>query len=290
MIDLHVHSTASDGTLTPAELVRYAFEHGVHVMALTDHDTVAGVGEALDEASVINGPSSPAGTAARITVIPGIEISAAYKRRDIHILGYYVDAGHKVFADMLEDQQREREVRNRRMADMLRAAGMPIDLDAIAAVSGSTTITRAHIARSLMEQGFCRSVSEAMDRFIGNEAPFYVPREFMTQKKAIETIHEAGGIAVLAHPLKYGASRSELEALVSELRSYGLQGIETYYSSNISNDEDVVRHLAIKNGLIMTGGSDFHGSNKPGLEIGTGFGNLRVPESAYTGLKAAHAE
>lgn len=273
MIDLHVHSTASDGTLTPFSLVRYAWEHGINIMALTDHDTVAGVPEALASAEQLRRECG-----ADITVIPGIEIAAGFRDSEIHILGYRIDPSHEVFSRMLSDMQTSREHRNELIAQKMRDAGLDITVDELQRTSGSVTITRAHFAGYLVRIGYCSGIREAFERYLDNGRQFYVAREYINRPKAIATIHEAGGKAVLAHPLKYGVSGRELEDLVSELKGYGLDGIETYYSSNISNDEDTVRHLAIKYDLCMTGGSDFHGEHKPGLEIGVGFGNLRIPD------------
>lgn len=274
LTDLHVHSNISDGTFSPSEVVKLAADRGVGVMALTDHDTVEGVKEA--------------GTAAKecgIVFIPGIEISAGFKDRDVHILGYFVDPDSKDFLDILKAAWVKREERNVKIAERFARFGITLDIDAIKKISGSSVITRAHFARWLVENGHCRSNSEVFDRYLGNDKPCYVPRDYMTRETAIRAITAAGGIPVLAHPMLYGLNLKETDALVGELCEMGLKGIETYYSSNMGFDEDNVRGLALKHGLIMTGGTDFHGSNKPGLEIGTGRNNnMHVPKSAYEDL------
>lgn len=273
MIDLHVHSNISDGTIPPRELIRYAVAHGVHFMALTDHDTVEGVPDAMDEAAALRAEGCD------ITVLPGIEISAAYKKRDIHILGYCLDINSEELHRELDIAISGRENRNVEMCRRFEALGIPMKLEELYEISGSSVITRAHFADYLMKKGYVSSRSEAFDRYLNHDAPCFVPRVYMEPEVAIRIILGAGGIPVLAHPLKYDLSVKELDELIARLCSAGLRGLETYYSSNISNDEDTVRHLALSHSLIMTGGSDFHGDNKPGLEIGIGYGNLKIPNS-----------
>jgi hypothetical protein len=272
LVDLHVHSNVSDGTLSPKEVVRHASEVGVAVMALTDHDTVAGVAEAKEAAEKYG-----------VVLIPGIEISAGFKNRDIHILGYFVDTESKEFNDILNAAWVKREERNVKIAEKFKNFGITLDLDAIKKISGSEVITRAHFARWLVENGYCRSNSEVFEKYIGNDGPCYVPRDYMTRETAVKSIISAGGVPVLAHPMLYGLNSCEVDMLVGELKEMGLKGIETYYSSNMGMDEEIVRRLANKYDLIMTGGSDYHGDNKPGLEIGTG-----RSESLHVPMKAAH--
>ena len=274
LIDLHVHSNISDGTMSPSEVVKLASDRGVGVMALTDHDTVEGVAEARTAADECG-----------MVFIPGIEISAGFRDRDIHILGYFIDTESEEFLNVLRKAWVKREERNDKIAERFAKFGIALDIEAIKKISGSSVITRAHFARWLVENGYCRSNSEVFDRFLGNDKPCYVPRDYMTRETAITAITNAGGIPVLAHPMLYGLSMAETDALVGELCEMGLKGIETYYSSNMGYDEDNVRSLALKHKLIMTGGTDFHGSNKPGLEIGTGRNNnMHVPKSAYEEL------
>ena len=278
LVDLHVHSNVSDGTLSPSEVVKHAYEVGVTVMALTDHDTVGGIKEASKAASELG-----------MDFVPGIEISAGFKDRDVHILGYFIDVDNSEFISVLETAWIKREERNVKIAERFLKFGINIDLEAIKALSGSSIITRAHFARWLVDNGYARSNSEVFEKYLGNDCPCYVPREYMTREIAVKSILKAGGIPVLAHPMLYGLNSCEVDALVGELKEMGLRGIETYYSSNMGLDEQIVKGLANKYGLIMTGGSDYHGTNKPGLEIGTGRSDsLRVPmEVAEDLFKAA---
>lgn len=274
LVDLHVHSNVSDGTLAPRDVVSHAADVGVAVMALTDHDTVDGIREAKEAAEEKG-----------IVFVPGIEISAGYKNRDIHILGYFIDTESQDFLKLLKGAWEKREERNLKIAERFRKFNIEIDLEAIKKISGSSVITRAHFARWLVDNGFCRSNSEVFDKYLGNDAPCYVPRDYMTREIAVKAIKDAGGIPVLAHPMLYGLKSSEVETVVAELKEMGLKGIETYYSSNMGMDEEIVRGLADKYGLIKTGGSDYHGDNKPGLEIGTGrSGSLKVPKQSAIDL------
>ena len=266
-VDLHVHSNVSDGTKSPREVVKHASDMGVAVMALTDHDTVAGIDEAVAAAEEYG-----------VCLVPGIEISAGYRNRDVHILGYFVDKGSREFLDILEKAWEKREERNIKIVEKFRRFDISLDIEAIKKISGSSVITRAHFARWLVENGYCRSNSEVFEKYLGNDGPCYVPRDYMTRETAVKAILKAGGIPVLAHPMLYGLNSNEVDMLVGEMKEMGLKGIETYYSSNMGMDEQIVKGLADKYGLIMTGGSDYHGDNKPGLEIGTGRSdNLRVP-------------
>ena len=277
LVDLHVHSNVSDGTLSPKEVVKHASDIGVTVMALTDHDTVAGIGEASEAAKHYE-----------IELIPGIEISAGFRNRDIHILGYFIDINNAEFNSVLEKAWIKREERNLKIAERFLKYDIALDLDAIKKISGSSVITRAHFARWLVDNGYCRSNSEVFEKYLGNDCPCYVPRDYMTRETAVKAILSAGGVPVLAHPMLYGLNSCEVDTLVGELKEMGLKGIETYYSSNMGMDEQIVRGLAEKHGLIMTGGSDYHGDNKPGLEIGIGRSDsLRVPMKCAEDLFAA---
>lgn len=279
LIDLHVHSNVSDGTLSPDDLVNYASQRGVSVMALTDHDTTLGIDRALTQAAVLQSRGVD------IRIIPGIEISAAYADHDIHILGYYINHLDSGLNNILKDAMSERDRRNAKMVELFRASGIPVTLEELKSYGENTTVTRAHFAHFLIEKGYCKTSNEAFDRYLGYNCPYYVNRRYLSRETAVKAIRDAGGIAVLAHPLLYKLKSGELNELIAELKDYGLQGIETYYSANISNDEDTLRHLALKHNLVMTGGSDFHGNNKPQIEIGTGRGNLRVPKAVVTELE-----
>lgn len=278
-IDLHVHSVCSDGTCTPEELVDLAIDHDLVAFALTDHDTVDGVERAMR-----------AGERRHIQVIPGVELSCEYtispdRKKEIHILGYNLDWNQPELRNTLEDVAKERDDRNRKMCENLNQAGFPIDYEALVARFGNTILTRAHFARFLLEKGAIPSIDSAFKKILAQDGPYFVMRKYLTPKRGIELIKGAGGIPVLAHPLLYKMSVTELHNLLAELKEYGLQGIEAMYSRNRGNDEAFVRKLADEYGLFITGGTDFHGANKPDLEIGCGEGNLRVPVMLLENLK-----
>ncbi len=271
-IDLHVHSNFSDGTLSPSELVFHAADLGLSAMALTDHDTVAGIPEALSAASSME-PED------QIRVIPGAEITAGYLGRDIHILGLFLDYRHPGLLNTLKETIHLRELRNEKMAENLRAAGIPISIEALYEMEPNTVITRAHFARFLILHGIVKNSQEAFDRYLGSDTPYYVSREYLDPGDVIRLIHDAGGIAVLAHPLLYRYSLENTELLISRMKDLGLDGLEVIYSSNTGFDEGYLRRFTNRYDLIMTGGSDYHGENKPQLELGTGKGNLKIPET-----------
>ncbi|MFR3030868.1 MAG: PHP domain-containing protein [Blautia sp.] len=273
-IDLHVHSTCSDGTCAPGELVSLALEKGLRAFALTDHDTVQGIEEATRAAQ---------GTG--VEVIPGIEFSTSYKGRDVHILGLGIDPKEDFFREELRRFQDSRRIRNEMMIEKLRDHGLPITWEALAARYPEGVITRAHFARYLLEMGAVGSIQEAFARYLGDHASCFVPRQKVAPDQAIRLNKKNGGRAVLAHPLLYGFSKGKLEELVRQLREAGLDGIEAVYSQNRWNDEGQMRTLARRHGLKITGGSDFHGSNKPGIELGTGKGNLKIPYELWENLR-----
>ena len=282
MIDLHVHSNHSDGTCSPEELVSLAQTSGVSVFALTDHDTVSGVRKAKDAAaqSASSGPE--------VTVISGVEISAAYKKKDIHILGLFVDETNPVLLAALEEAVTARDLRNEHMVERFRSLGIPLTLEDLRLMNPDTVITRAHFANYLIKHGHVKTSQEAFSRYLGYDAPCFVPREYMQPERAVSLILQAGGLPVLAHPLLYKLPPAELEALLKRLSEAGLKGLEVYYSSNSGFDEQVCFGLANRFGLLMTGGTDFHGANKPNLFLGTGRNhNLNIPEQLLEPLYQA---
>ena len=262
-IDLHVHSTVSDGTFTPTELVAEAKRCNLSAFALTDHDTIRGFEEA-----------KKASEGSGIEVIPGVEISAAYKKKDIHILGLLIDPNYEPLKRSLDAALLERDQRNAKMAQNLAAGGLDIDIERLtAAFSPGTVLTRAHFAKFLLETKQIKSMNEAFEHYLNADGPYYVPREYISPENAIKLIKQAGGIPVLAHPLVYHLPEEELDALIARLKDAGLEGLEVFYSSNTGFDEGIVRRYANKYHLIMTGGSDYHGANKPHISMGSGKGN-----------------
>lgn len=278
-IDLHVHSNISDGTLTPTEVVDEAVRSGLSAIALTDHDTVLGLQEARQAAA------RHAANGYEIEIIPGVEISSAYKGKDLHILGLYIDDTNETLIKTLEAAVKEREERNIKMIRNLNNAGIPITLEAMQESEPDAVITRAHFAKYLTENGFTKTRNEAFDKYLGTDGPYYVPRQFMTPEEAIALILQADGIPVLAHPLLYHLPSDELSELVKKLKSFGLAGIEAIYTSNTGCDESDMRRLARLNDLLLSGGSDFHGANKPDIAIGKGRGNLKIPYELLEEMK-----
>ncbi len=278
-IDLHVHSNASDGTLTPTEVVSLATSLSLSAIALTDHDTVAGVAEAQAAALVMSDARDP------LRIIPGAEISAAYNGRDIHILGLFLDTENSSFIKTLNEAVAKREERNEKMAANLRGAGIDITVDKLKAAEGEAVLTRAHFAKYMTEHGFTKSNKDAFDRFLNDSSPYYVPRDYLSPEATIHLIHEAGGLAVLAHPLLYKYNLEQLDVLIALLAECGLDGIEAIYSLNTGFDEGILRRYANRYNLSITGGSDFHGLNKPDISLGSGKGNLKIPESLLESLE-----
>lgn len=278
-IDLHVHSNCSDGSCTPEELVELAIQNDLVAFALTDHDTVEGVERAMKAAEERH-----------IQVIPGVELSCEYeispsRKKEIHILGYNLDYNQPELCETLDAVAKERDDRNRKMCENLNRDGYPIDYDSLMERFKNTIVTRAHFARFLLEKGAIPSIDSAFKKILAQDGPYFVMRKYLTPEKGIALIKKAGGIPVLAHPLLYKMSVTELHNLLTELKGYGLQGIEAMYSRNRGNDEAFVRKLASEYDLFITGGTDFHGANKPDLEIGRGEGNLRVPVMLLENLK-----
>ncbi len=276
-VDLHVHSNQSDGSMSPAELVGYAASKQLRAFALTDHDTVSGLAEAKRAAA-----SFP-----ELEVIPGIELSTEYEKRDIHIVGLYLNDRSPAFLAKLRAFQDSRVTRNEKMCRNLREAGIDITFQKLQAAFPESVITRAHYARYLLSAGYVQSLPEAFDRYIGDHTRYFVPREKVTPVQAVQLILQADGIPVLAHPTLYHMSDARLETLLALLKDAGLIGMECIYSTFTAAQERDMKRLADRFGLAYSGGSDFHGKAKPGLDLGTGFGKLFVPESILDNLKAA---
>lgn len=278
MIDLHVHSTCSDGTLSPTELVNYAIEKELSAFALTDHDCVEGLDTILSYArSLANAPE----------IIPGIELSTDENGQEVHMVGLFIDHHNPEFNQYLQEFIESRTRRNKKMCLLLQEHGMNITYEELEAEFPGAVLTRAHYAKLLMKHGYVKSIREAFDRFLGDHCPCYVSREKITPVMAIDLIRKAGGLAILAHPVLYHMSDSRLDALVQKLKEAGLTGIEAIYSTYSPAEERHIRKLAAKYNLLLSGGSDFHGENKPGLDLGTGYGKLYVPEEVLLALKKA---
>ncbi len=274
-VDLHLHSTASDGTCTPAELARCAAEAGLSAAAITDHDTIAGAEEFLRECEKLG-----------LEAAAGVEISAKF-RTEMHILGLFVDYNNEEFIENLHELKNARALRNRQMLEKLSGDGFKITAEDITGQKkdGSLdNVGRAHIAAALVHKGYVSSVQEGFDKYLSKGCKYYVPRKTYPPKESIELIKKAGGVAVLAHPIFITKDPAELHSLLSELKSYGLAGVESYYSEYTEDYTKLCLRLCRELGLMPSGGSDFHGGNKPHIHIGEVCGG-RVDYEVFTGLK-----
>ncbi|MFZ3171388.1 MAG: PHP domain-containing protein [Carboxydocellales bacterium] len=280
-IDLHVHTTASDGTLKPQEVVAYAYNKGLKAIAITDHDTIQGVAEALQ-----------AGREVGLEVIPGVEISVGHSGGELHLLGYLVDINSPVLREGLQQLQEYREQRNPQMITKLRNLGIELTLEEVEAIAVGDIIGRPHFAAVLVEKGIVQDKQQAFDRYLAHGRPAYVKKEKLTPQQGIQLVLAAGGIPVLAHPkyLPESTSPEKLRSLLRELKNMGLKGLEVYYSKHSPEEEQLYRRLAKEEGLLITGGTDFHGGNTLEIELGIGLGNLRIPYVLAERLKTRHQE
>ena len=270
-IDLHVHTTASDGTCTPREAVRRAAELGLRAVAVTDHDTVFGRAEAVS-----------AGMDYGIEVVPGIEVSTKYGVA-VHILGYYVENLIPLLANVINDRDR----RNEKIAALMAADGLPVSYAEMKKRYGKA-IGRPHFGRVLMELGLAESVSDAFARYLDRNQRYFVARKTLDIDTAVEAIVQSGGVPVLAHPFQYKKNDAELRELIERCMDNGLSGIECRYSGYDAEQIRYLEKLAEEYGLLKTGGSDFHGENKPYIGLGTGLnGELNVPYAWLEPLKEA---
>ena len=277
IVDLHTHSNKSDGSLSPTELIDYAVEKGLSAIALTDHDTTDGIKEALKAAEGKN-----------IEVIPGIEFSSEYEGQDIHIVGLYIDYESEFFKRRLINFVNGRVIRNKEMCRRLTEHGMPVTYEELVSEFPDSVITRSHFAKYLLKHGYTKSLKEAFDRYIGDRCPCFVPRKKITPMRAVEIILKAGGFPILAHPLLYHMGKERLDKLVAQLKEVGLQGMEAVYCTYSPSDEREMRKLAAKYELCISGGSDFHGNAKPGLDLAVGYGKLFIPEEILDNIKKRH--
>ncbi len=288
-IDLHVHSNRSDGTFSPRQLVDYAMEKGLKAFALTDHDCIDGLEEAIQYADTLKKKAEEGQSLQVPEVIPGIEFSTEYQEQDVHILGLYIHYQEASFQKQLKAFVDSRISRNQKMCRLLTDTGLSVTYEDLLAEFPDAVITRAHYAKYMLNHGYINSMAEAFERYIGDRCPCYVPREKVTPVQAVELVLKAGGVPVLAHPLLYHMSDSRLDALISQLTEAGLLGLEAIYSTYTAAEERQMRRLAAKYGLLISGGSDFHGENKPGLDLGTGYGRLFIPCSLLDDIRSAAA-
>lgn len=257
MLDLHIHTTVSDGSLTPTQVVQLARKKGFSLIAVTDHDTMGGVAEALE-----------AGKKYNVDVVPGVEISSGVTL-EVHMLGYGMSPDYPVMKAMMEDMRAARVERMERIIENLQKMGVPITVEEVEAVAGGA-IGRPHIAQVLIAHGLVPDVRTAFREYIGVGAKAYVERRKMTSEQVIANIRDAGGVPVLAHGGLLRISEVELNQWIDSMAKKGLMGLECYHNAHTPQMERLLRAAAERNGLLVTGGSDFHGASRPDVEMGTG--------------------
>lgn len=272
-IDLHTHSLMSDGSMTPAEVVREAKKAGLAAIALSDHDTVDGVREAMAEGERIG-----------VEVVPAIEFSVQ-SETETHILGYYIDIENPKLLDTLEKVVETRRFRNRETCRKLNELGFDITLAEAEAIAPNDFIGRAHFARLLMDKGYTKSVSEGFKLYLENGKYAYCGKQTLTDEEAIRLIKECGGVAFVAHLHLTKKSDDELREFLVRLKACGLDGIEGYYTDYTPEMQAKYHALAAELGLILSGGTDFHARMKPHISIGTGLGKLKIPYSLLENIK-----
>lgn len=276
-IDLHVHSNYSDGTFSPEELVDLAYKKNLAAFALTDHDSVDGIPFAMNYLKEKNYP---------IQLIPGTELSVDYNNHEIHLVGLFIDCHNQTLIKETHDFVTKRKNRNIDMVKNFQDAGIPMTIEALQAGNPDTVITRAHFAKFLIENGVAKDSKEAFAKYLGEDSPFYVTRTRMDAFDGIKLILQAGGVPILAHPIHYKLKEPELRKAVKAFKENGLVGIEVMYSNHSTVDENFVRKLSKEFDLLPSGGSDFHGTNKPAIDLGTGRGNLSIPYTYLEDLAA----
>ena len=263
--DLHIHSTASDGIHAPDKIVDFALKKGLSVISLTDHDSTDGIDQAVEAAR---------GT--HLEVIPGIEINTDWEETEVHILGYYLDYNLRSFQDTLDEIRQTREERAKKMVDKLADIGVVLTYEQVKRIAGEATICRPHIAQAMIKGGYVSSIKDAFDRYLSRGKPGYVPRTKLDPFSAIAIIERAEGIPVLAHP-----GLSKRDDLIPALVKKGLLGIEVYYPYHTTDMVDNYRWFCQKYGLVMTGGTDYHG---PGTEY-PHLGEVGVEKKSVDNLK-----
>ncbi len=271
--DLHMHSTASDGVCAPDALMARAAQAGLTHVALTDHDSMAGIPAAREAAERLG-----------IVLIPGVELSCGASR-EIHVLGYGMDEGDAALGAFCARRVTQREARAEAMAARLEELGMPIRMDRVRALAGGA-IARPHIARAMVEAGYVFTVAEAFDRYLKPGKPVYVPKEDVKVAHAVKLIEGAGGVAVLAHPMELGLGETALISLVSEWQAQGLAGIEVYHPSAQNNHAAFLHRMANRMGLLVTGGSDFHGEAVRRTQLGEGLARWTTAEQDVQALRS----
>ncbi len=274
-VDLHIHSTASDGTLSPKEIIKTADKVGLRAIAIADHDTIEGSVEALEHQD-----------SSSVEIVPAIEISASFDYGAMHILGYLIDLEDVSFRQTVRVVQEARANRNLQIVKRLQDLGFDISYDEISEASGGGQVGRPHFAQVLVQKGVVQNIDEAFIKFLRKGRPAYVERCRLLPAEAMQTILRAGGVPVLAHPFTLNAkTEGDLDRIVAGLKQAGLKGLEVYYPAHGPVRTAQYERLAHRHGLLITGGSDFHGAVKPEIHIGFGRGDLRIPYRLVEELK-----
>lgn len=279
-VDLHIHTIASDGTFTPEEVVRRAKEKGLKTLAVTDHDTVDGLAEAKKTAAEIG-----------IEFVQGIEISCNTGEYEVHILGYFLNLTDEKFMAELEELKKARDERNIKMAQKFEALGIKVDMERVKAMAPGNIISRVHFANYLVETGAALSKTDAFDKFLGKNGKAYLPKENFPPERAVKMLRANGAFVSMAHPKLITTNDGILENMVAELVKYGLNGIEAQYGAFTPSDIKKYKKMAKRHGLLVTGGSDFHGANREGVDIGdTGidYSQFRLIKERNAGGRRKH--
>ncbi len=274
LIDLHTHSLKSDGSMTPAEVVREAKRAGLAAIALSDHDTVDGIREAAAEGEKIG-----------VEVIPAIEFSVQSKT-ETHILGYFIDIENPDLLKTLKEVVDLRIERNYVTCQRLNELGFDITIEEVRALAPNNFVGRAHFARVLMDKGYTKSVKEGFDLYMTSGKYAYCEKQRLTARNAVELIGKCGGISFLAHPHLTKLGDDELKEFLKELKGFGLSGLEGYYTDYTPEMQEKYQAMAKELGLLISGGTDFHAAMKPHISIGTGLGNMKIPYSVLEAMKA----
>lgn len=273
-IDLHTHSTASDGSLDPAALVRAGKEAGLEAMALTDHDTVAGLAEFVETGAKLG-----------LETVPGCELSVTTPRARMHILGLWLPVEPTGLNQALHELRDHRHQRNHIIIDMLNDLGIEISYDDVKEIAGEGSVGRPHLAKALLNHGAVKSMDEAFDKYLGSKGKAYAPKKVLTAVDAVKLLKAEGATVILAHPYQCGLSVNELTEELIRLRDLGLDGLEAYYNDHTPSRTAALLELAARLGLAVSGGSDFHGDAKPDIRLGVGRGAMHVPATVLEQLK-----
>ena len=265
--DLHVHTTASDGTLAPSQVVSRAHALGVGVLAIADHDSVEGLAEASSRCAELG-----------VTLVPAVELSAVHDGRDVHVLAYFVDPSSSELAEQLTELRAARHARAREIVTALQTAGYEVSLEDVMAIAGGGAVGRSHVARALVDAGHAETIKQAFDRFIGRGRPFYVAKRSANPRDVVARVCELGALPVIAHPGVTG-----VDDLIEPLVASGLRGVEVYHADHTAEQVTHYAALARTLGLLATGGSDFHGLDAPNPDIGS----TGLPETDLEAFLAA---